>query len=52
MKDYAILYFCNQFMAREVSEEKLLAKLNSGWKIENSCYADFHTIVYILSKEE
>lgn len=52
MKNYVIIKLYNRFDTRPECEEILLKRLDSGWKIENSCYAGLDTIIYILSKEE
>ena len=50
MKIFEVFTYINQF--ESLSEESLKGRLNSGWQIENSCYAGGYTVIYILSKEE
>ena len=50
MKTFEVFIFINQFGSP--SEERLMNRLNAGWKVENSCYIGSNTAVYVLSKEE
>ena len=52
MKKYKILHYYNGIQNSTACYDILLKNLESGWKIENSCYAGSDTIIYVLSKEE